>query len=153
MITNGDADYVTTAQIIMNDLEAIGINVEIINYDQASYYSMISDVSNYDIALYATAAPTLMAVDIFNAYLTFFTCGWEGPEREEYMALAAQAAGISDDTERANALAVSSKMLAEFSPWYGICDKLSLEGVNKGLQNTELTVNGQMLYAQLTWAS
>jgi len=154
LITNGSEDYATIAQLIQNDLSTIGVNVDIRNYDQASFYGIISDVSNYDIALYFTASPSVMAADIFAAYLMFFSCGWTGPDQEAYMALGRQTVATADDKARSDLLLQLSQTLAEVSPWYGICDILTITAYSKDIQGLEENANvtGGIYYNKLTVA-
>ena len=83
IITNGAADYVTMAEIIQNNLSAIGVNSEIINYDQATYFSLLMDESNFDIAIFTPSAPSMLAIDILYNYPIFIPLGWTGEVRDQ----------------------------------------------------------------------
>lgn len=149
IITNGTEQYVTMAQIIQNDLKTIGIDSEIRNYDQASFYGMIMDVSNYDIALYAVAAGSCMASDIIATYPTFFTCGWTGPEYEAFLKLGRDTLSTADEKARGDKLLELGKMCAEYSPWYCICDMLTITAFAKDLKGQKFTFTGAYLYQDL----
>ena len=149
LITNGADAYVTIAQIMQNDLSEIGVNLDIRNYDQASYYGLISDVSNYDIALYFIASPNNMAVDQLASYLLFFNCGWSGPEREEYMALARSAVGIADPAARSDKLLEAVTMLVDYNPWYSFCDTQNITAFSNKLQDITTNISGRAFLEDL----
>lgn len=153
IITNGAADYITMAQIIQNGLSEIGVNSEIINYDQATYFGILMDANNFDIAVFTPTAPSLMAADIFGMYLTFIPLGWEGPEHDEYMALGAQGLATFDVTERGNIIFDYMKIFVEETPWYGLCEGPVMNAFAKDLQDVEYTLAGSALYQFYSFAS
>ena len=149
LITNGAEDFVTTAQMIQSNLKDIGVNVEIKNYDQASFYGLISDVSNFDLALYITSAPTTTGADIFGSYPMFFNCGWAGDEREAYMELGRKTLSIADDAERSESLKELTRMQEEFCPWYAYAESLTINAFNNSLKGMNTTINGVVFYGKL----
>jgi peptide/nickel transport system substrate-binding protein len=152
IITNGTEAYVTMAQIIQNDLKTIGIDAEVKNYDQASFYGMIMDVTSYDIALYAIAAGSCMASDIIATYPTFFTCGWTGPDHDAFLQLGRDTLATADAKARGDKLLELAKMCVDFSPWYGICDTLSITAFANGLQGQKYNFTGGYSYQDLYFA-
>jgi peptide/nickel transport system substrate-binding protein len=153
IITNGAADYITVAEIMQASLLEIGVNAEILNYDQATYYSMLMDVSTYDIALYMTSAPSVMASDIFANYPTFITQGWEGPEREEFLKISRETLSTFDKQEYSDKLLKVTEMFEDFSPWYGVCDILALWTFNKDIQGVEFSLVGDVRFQKMSFAS
>jgi peptide/nickel transport system substrate-binding protein len=153
IITNGSDQFITAAEIIQADLLEIGVNAEIVNYDQATYYSMLMDVSNFEIALYFTAVPAKVASGIFATTLTtFLPLGWEGPEREAYLKVAGEALTTVDEAERSEKLFETVKMFVEISPWFGICDMLSLQAYVSGLNGMDYYLTGDVRYQNLSFS-
>jgi hypothetical protein len=66
------------AEIIQNDLSAIGVESTIINYDAGSYVGTLMDVSTFDIGLLYVGSPSRFAVDMIGGYLSFLPLGWDG---------------------------------------------------------------------------
>ncbi|MDR0812690.1 MAG: ABC transporter substrate-binding protein [Oscillospiraceae bacterium] len=153
VVTNGAADYVTMAEILQGDLGKIGITVEIQNFDQATYYSVIMDPSKYEIALYATACPSAMGADVMTNTFLFFTLGWEGKERDDYVALGNKTLATFDAKERSDNLFELAKQLVDYSPWYGICDTPSYTAIANGIDGFITDLAGEVLYQYLSYAS
>jgi ABC-type transport system substrate-binding protein len=152
IMTNGQEAFITVAEIMQASLLEIGVNAEILNYDQATYFSLMMDTSNYEIALYFSSAPSVMASDIFATYPTFITQGWEGPEHDEYMKLSKETLGTSDPTEYSDKLMQVTEMFVDNSPWYGICEQLSLFAYPKDLQGFEFYLIGDLRYQEMSFA-
>ena len=72
------------AAIIKENLEAIGVNSEIASYDSATYFSVVMDESNFDIALFYLSSPARLGCDIISAYLEFIPLGWHDEARDQY---------------------------------------------------------------------
>ncbi|MDR2356633.1 MAG: ABC transporter substrate-binding protein [Oscillospiraceae bacterium] len=152
VITNGADVFSSMAEIMQSDFKEIGVDLKILNYDQASYYSLISDPSQFEIALYATSAPTQMAADILYAYFLFFTLGWEGPERDAYMEEGAKVLAIADEKTRNDALHELVRKFVDLSPWYGVLDTLSIFAYNKDLKGVDTSyIGGAASYVNLSW--
>ena len=47
LITNGASDYVTLAEVIQQNLSDIGVTVEIVNYDEATFNALSLDPVSY----------------------------------------------------------------------------------------------------------
>lgn len=152
LITNGSSAYITAAEIMQQDLSKIGVTAEIINYDQATYFSLLMDESQYDIALFGPSAPSLMAVDIFGMYPVFIPQGWHGPERDEYGALITTGAlETYDPTERGNLLYEGLKIFHDVTPWYAICESPGVVAYNSDLVNYEMWLAGNIRYEALAY--
>ena len=124
IITNGASNYTTMAEIIQANLLDIGVNSEIINYDQATYFGVLMDASNFEIALFGPAAPSMLAVDIMAMYLTFIPLGWSGPERDLYGEISMKALTTYDPEERADLLYEALEIFVDYTPWYGLCESV-----------------------------
>jgi ABC-type transport system substrate-binding protein len=153
IVTNGESQYATVAQIIQNDLKTLGIESEIVNYDMASFYATMADPSVFDIAVYATATLSYMAADLFAAELMFMPCGWSGPDRDAFVALGNEVLGTQDEAARSDKLLEDTKTLEEFSPWYGICNTLTTSAYANDLQGyDQVTMAGYYYYQYLSFA-
>lgn len=152
VITNGQPTYVAEAEIIQLNLKEIGVNVEIKNYDTASYWSIAYDPTMFDISLYAVASPQGYAVGMlyeFPMWSNAIKNGWE--KYEQYLALGAQAVANPDPESRKEMLMEMSKMFEEGVLWYGICDMKSTVAVNKNLEGVQLWNSGMMHYGDWSW--
>ena len=69
IITDGTEAFNDIAAILQENLSAIGVNSEIMSYDSATYFSIIMDESNFDIALFYLSSPSMLACDIMGSYL------------------------------------------------------------------------------------
>ena len=120
--TNGAGEYIRTAEIIQNGLEAIGVESEIINYDQGTYIGVVSDPTQFDIAVYYTDAGSGMGVDILAMYPLFFPLGWEGANHDAYMELGQKATGTRDEAARSEMLYELLEMFYIDQPWYELAE-------------------------------
>ena len=152
IMTNGAEEFVTMAQIVQNDLEAVGINSQITNYDQATYFSLLMDESNFDIGLYFTAAPSVMAVDLLAMYPQFIPLGWTGPDRERYMNLGNRALATVDDRERGNMIYELAQIFGQYTPWYAICEQVNMQAYSKDLRGVEYWLAGDLRFHHMSWA-
>ncbi len=153
IITNGAADYITMAEIIQDSLSAIGVNSDIINYDQATYFGLLMDESNFDIAIFTPTAPSMLAVDILYNYPTFIPLGWTGEKHDEYMTFGAAATETFDMTARGDILYDMLKIFVEEVPWYGICEWPVVNVFNSDMQDVTFTLAGSALYQFYSFAS
>ncbi|MDR0839264.1 MAG: ABC transporter substrate-binding protein [Oscillospiraceae bacterium] len=151
IITNGSADYVTMAEVIQEELKAIGVNAVINNYDAASFFDVSFDTTRFDISLYATATPALMAADV--AYTTFAwsDAGWRGPEKDRFVEVGSQLMGTFDDAQRQDMLYECLQILADINPTYGLCDTQAGTAVAKGLGGVEFWSLGDVRYQDWYW--
>ena len=154
LITNGSSDWITISEIIQSNLEEIGVNADIINYDQATYFSIIMDESNFDLAVFNPAATSMMAVDTFGMYLTFVPQGWSGPQRELYGQLSTKALATQDAAARGDMIAEYLPIFVDNCPWFGLCEGLSMRAVSSDLRGIdELSLGGNLRYSKLSFAS
>jgi peptide/nickel transport system substrate-binding protein len=153
IITNGSADYITIAELIQNDLTTIGVNSEIINYDQATYFGLLMDESNYDIAIFNPAAPSVMAADILGMYLVFIPQGWQGPDRDLYGQLSMAALAMADDKTRGDMIYESLKLFLDYTPWFGLCEGVSMRVCSNELQGIEFSLGGGYLFQNMSFVS
>jgi len=149
IITNGASNYTTMAEIIQANLLDIGVNSEIINYDQATYFGTIMDASNFEIALFGPAAPSMLAVDILAMYLTFIPLGWSGPERDLYGELSMKALTTYDPEERGDLLYEALQVFVDNTPWYGLCESVGPRAQAPELGGVEYMIAGSIYYQDI----
>jgi len=144
IITNGASDNATTAEIIQGNLQDIGINAKITNYDQASYFSILMAPPAFDIAIFQPSAPSVMAADILAMYPTFIPLGWTGPEHDQYIALGQQALATYDAAARGDVLYQMLQIFEAQIPWYGICELPAMYASATSLQNVQYYLGGNI---------
>ena len=149
---NGQSDNVTIAEIMQNCFEEIGVNSQIISFDQATYFSLLMDESNFDIGLYFIASPDGFAVDCFFMYPQFFTLGWTGPERDYYLGLGAQGVGIADQSKRSDILYEQATIFSQLHLWYALTEYVNVNVVAKGLVGVDFYLNGTSNYTNWAWS-
>jgi peptide/nickel transport system substrate-binding protein len=150
VITNGAQMYIDIALVMQEDLGQIGVTVDIQNYDQASYYGMISDPSLFDIALYGVSAPSMLASDVFANYPTFFSLGWEKSKLDAYIAQGADVIATANDAERAAKLKELVNTFYEDPFWFGIGEVPSMAAVNNDISGFEYYLAGNVRFQN--WA-
>ena len=151
LITNGSSHFNTAAEIIQGNLLDIGVNVTILNYDQATYFPTLMDPTNYDIALFGPSAPSMLAVDILGMYLTFISLGWSGPDRDLYGQLSMGALTTADMTSRQAQLFETIKLFVEFAPWFGLCEVITARAQTPDLGGVEYMIAGSIYYQDMYW--
>ncbi|HHX75552.1 MAG TPA: ABC transporter substrate-binding protein, partial [Firmicutes bacterium] len=149
IINNGSSAQVTMAEIIQANLLDIGVNTDIINYDQATYFGVMMDAANFDIALFTPSAPSMLAVDIMAMYLTFIPLGWTGPDRDHYGQLSMGALTTYDPASRQEQLYEAIKLFVDFAPWYGLCEVVSARAMASDLKGVEYMIAGSIYYQDM----
>lgn len=142
IMTNGASEYVTMAELIQNDLSKIGVNVVINNYDSATYFSLLMDESNFEIGLFIFTGATCLASDLMKTYLELFTLGWEGPDRDEYMALAGEAFSASDSTVRGDKLYQLMSLIDKNAPYFILCEASGAVAYTSDIGNVVTYLDG-----------
>ena len=153
IITNGSADYITIAEIIQNDLSDVGIDSTIINYDQATYFGILMDESNYDIAIFNPAAPSVMAIDILAMYLTFIPQGWYGPDRDLYGQLSQAALSTQDPRQRGDMINDFLDLFLDYTPWFALCEGVAMRAAADDLRGIVYTLGGSTVFNGIYFAS
>jgi peptide/nickel transport system substrate-binding protein len=152
IVTNGDANYITAAEVIQNGLEELGVKAEIVNYDQASYFSfLMSDEDEYDIAINTPVAPSNLPADIFGNYPVFIPQGWSGTEHDAYIALGKKTNATADLAARQDLV---YELLLQFNEqllWYGLCEDPLVYAYSTDLKGIAHTVSGLTLYQQMSF--
>ena len=148
IISNGTSIFDTIAEMVQYNLQEIGIDAQIIRYDQATYFGTLMNASNYEIAIFNPIAPSRLACDILAMYFTFMPLGWEGPDRDRYMQYAMGALTTYDEAKRSELLYDALGIFVDFTPWYGICEAIQVRALAKDLKPLEIYL-GSSFYAGL----
>ena len=151
IITNGMEAYNDVAAIIQANLSAIGVNAEIVSYDSATYFSVVMDESNFDIALFYLSSPSMLACDVMSAYLDFIPLGWYDDAREEYRSICSQILTELDDAKRADLTYDALVLFEEYNPWYAICESVTPAATSKDVGGAEYYLAGNLFYQDLYW--
>jgi ABC-type transport system substrate-binding protein len=150
IVTNGDANYITAAEVIQNGLEELGVKAEIVNYDQASYFSfLMSDEDEYDIAINTPVAPSNLPADIFGNYPVFIPQGWSGADHDKYIALGKETNATADLAARQDLVYDLLLQFNEHLLWYGLCEDPLVYAYSTDLKGIEHTVSGLTLYQKM----
>ena len=153
IMTNGSEQFITMAEIIQNNLEEIGIHSDIINYDQATYWGMLMDQSNYEIALYLIASPKRFGLDMLVAYPQFFNLGWNDTDRNAYLELGVKGLGTPDPEARREILFEIAKEFNKVHLWYPLAENSGATAMSKDLAGVEYYADGEVRYYKWSWAS
>ena len=151
IVTNGDPNYVTAAEIVQNGLEAIGVNAQIINYDQASYFNFLMSENEYDIAINEPVAPSNLPADIYGNYPVFIPQDWSGPDHDEYIALAQKMNNTYDLAARQDLCYDLLLLFNKHVLWFGLCENPYVQALNKELKNVQYTMSGVTLLQNITF--
>jgi peptide/nickel transport system substrate-binding protein len=153
IVTNGDANYDTAAEVIQAALGELGAKASIIKKDQASYFDflMSADVDAYDIAINTPVAPSNLPADIFGNYPTFIPQNWSGPEHDAYTKLAAETNATADLEAREDKVFELLKLHTENLLWFGLCEDPLVYAFSKDIKGTVYTVSGLTLFQTMTF--
>ncbi|MDR3149159.1 MAG: ABC transporter substrate-binding protein [Oscillospiraceae bacterium] len=146
IITNGSAEYITTAEILQSQLKEVGINAEINNYDAASYFSVAFDPTMYDISVYCTATPALMIADLIYTTIAYGSSGWNGPEYDEFMEIGSTLMADTDAGSRSEKIYRMLQIYTEFNPTYGTVETVGATAIAKNIKGVEFWSIGDVRY-------
>jgi peptide/nickel transport system substrate-binding protein len=72
LVTNGSDTYVTAAQIIEQSLKQIGVNAQVVNYDQATVRNLIAGEADWEVYVAYIAGSSGSGLDLIYAQITKF---------------------------------------------------------------------------------
>ncbi len=151
IITDGTEAFNDIAAILQENLSAIGVNSEIMSYDSATYFSIIMDESNFDIALFYLSSPSMLACDIMGSYLDFIPLGWNDEAREQYRDICLQITSEMDADARGDLTYEALKLFEEYCPWYSICESVTAAAQSKDVGGVQYYLAGNLYYQDLYW--
>lgn len=153
IITNGTEAYNDAATIIQSNLEAIGVKAEIQSYDSATYFSVVMDESNFDIALFYLSSPSMLACDVMSAYLTFIPLGWHDEARDEYQAVTDKILTEMDDAKRADLTYECLEIFEDYCPWFALNESVTSTAVSKDVGGANYYLAGNLFPIDLYWVN
>ncbi|MDR0839521.1 MAG: ABC transporter substrate-binding protein [Oscillospiraceae bacterium] len=142
IITNGDATFVAMAEVIQSNLKEIGVNAEIKNYDAATYFSLLMDESNFEIALFLLASTPSVAIDMLAMYPQFIPLGWSGPERDRYIEIGMKGLGTPDAAVRSDILYEMLGIFDNNHPWFALAEAITPSAISNEIGGVEFYLGG-----------
>ena len=141
VITNGQDAFVTMAEIIQENLGAIGVNVEINNYDQATYFSLLMDQSNYEIGLFMLVGSTRLAMDLMPVYAgMFYGATWE--KLADLTEWSSKGITTTDPAVFDESMTEIVKILDSEFPWACISEMTSAVAYDQNLGGIDIYLDG-----------
>jgi len=141
LITNGSDMFVTTAQIIQQALKEIGVNAEVINYDQATVRNMIAGEEGWEIYVAYIAGSSGMGLDLIYAQITKFNrChfDWDTEVFNRFKELGETLLATNDKDKYNEMLLEYLKEFEDYCPVYGIAEMTTLRACRDGLEGVSL---------------
>ncbi len=152
VITNGSSAFVTQAEILQANLKEIGVNVQIDNYDAASYFSVAGDPTTHDMRVFAHSSPQNYAAGLLveNPMWSETTMnGWD--KYYEYCDFGKKVLSTMDPAARTDMLREATTTLEDAVLWFGICDTMANVAVRNGLAGAQIFNSGSILYKTWYW--
>ncbi len=147
IMTNGTENFILMAEIVEQNLEYIGVDAEIINYDQATYWGLLMDESNFEIALYMNGSPKNLCLDMFPAYFEFFPLGLVGnPLRDAFVEKGNLALGTPDDATRSDMLMELGNDFNAITAWYALAENINLSALSDDIGGVVKYNDGEVRY-------
>ena len=159
LMTNGQANMRTLAEIIQQMLAEIDVNVEILNLDVATYQTAQYDAEgDYDIRCTEGIAPNWRICDgIINSvrYSAANSTPGAFPNNEQYLEIAPLCISTADDALRREYLIETLYEFVNNAVAYAVCMSETAYAVTSDLNANTVTFNlcsGDMRFQDLKWA-
>ncbi|MCL2401279.1 MAG: ABC transporter substrate-binding protein [Oscillospiraceae bacterium] len=150
IITNGTEEFITVAEVMQHHLQAVGINAQIHNFDQATYWAVMSDEDNFEIALQMIASPDNRGLRHMG-YIRFFPLGWTHPDLEDYLSLFHQGMGTRDLSARADILYELVEIHQRHHLWYALVDLVAPHAYSSELGGVTFYLDGSLRFQNWYW--
>jgi len=111
------------------------------------------DPSNYEIALYMNGSPKNLSIDQFPGYVQFFSLGWEGADRDEFLALGLKGLATSDPAERSDILYEIGREWENIHLWFALAENINPRAISRDLGGVEPYSDGEVRYYNWYWVS
>lgn len=125
IVTNGSDAFVTAAQILEQSLKEIGVDAQVINYDQATVRNLISGPDDWEIWVANIAGSSGLGVDLLYAQISKFNRShfeWKTELFEDLKSQGEKILGTMDNDEYAKLALPYVEQYEEECYVYGICD-------------------------------
>jgi peptide/nickel transport system substrate-binding protein len=153
LINNGASDSMVVAELIQDNLKAIGVTVKIWTLDTGSWLGVIFDPTQWDLAVDFTLGSSL--VGAYGMWYSMHGGGtyddeqWVGSDR--FAELYSIASKEPDDTKRGDMVMEMTELLAEGLIWYSLVDMSSAIAYNKDMQGFTQRMDGSVDYMKISW--
>ncbi len=156
--TNGTSDAITTAECIQSDLNAIGINVQINNYDSGSWLSVAFDTSACgDMLVDFTGTPSrTVAQDISCWYWYHMGGGFTRSEfenKDRFDELCNGIMAVTDQEELHSRYVEMVPIQVDAMLWFSLCDMTTAFAYNSNIEGFQIMRMGHPDYANMHWAA
>ena len=155
--TDGASDSVVVAECIQSDLGAIGVNVEIKNYDAGTWMTVLFDANEAgDMMLYMVAMPSHTVAACMSSWYLYGIGGAlatnDFPEKETMDELVNGILSISDEEELLRRNIEICRIHSEAALWFGLVDKQKATAYKIGLEGYKVMRMLNVDYANLYWS-
>lgn len=153
LINNGASDSMVVAELIQDNLKAIGVTANIWTLDTGSWLGVIFDPTQWDLAVDFTLGSSL--VGAYGMWYSMHGGGtyddeeWVGSER--FAELYSIASKEPDENKRGDMVMEMTQLLAEGLIWYSLVDMYSAIAYNKDLKGFTQRMDGSVNYMKLSW--
>ncbi|NLT14287.1 MAG: ABC transporter substrate-binding protein [Clostridiales bacterium] len=153
LINNGASDSMIVAELIQDNLKAIGVSVKIWTLDTGSWLGVIFDPTQWDMAVDFTLGSSL--VGAYGMWYSMHGGGtyddeeWVGSDR--FAELYSIASKEPDDIKRGDMVMEMTELLAEGLIWYSLVDMSSAIAYSKDMQSFTQRMDGSVDYMKISW--
>ena len=158
LVTNGASDSVAIATVIQQNLKEIGVNIEIINYDEATFNSVTLDPSMYDLYLRYLSTPTNTLAHNYVGWIPniahLMDLEWlhlDEAETELFQQYLVDILSETDDAKREEILLWMTERFVDAPAWYALCEFNKVMAVNKDLEGVHYVPYLHMYYNDWYW--
>lgn len=129
LVTNGSDLFVTAAQIIEQSLKEIGVNAQVVNYDQATVRNLIAAEADWEIYVAYIAGSSGSGLDLIYAQITKFNrthFDYDTVNFENFKQMGNTLLGTTDKEKYNKLLLEYTKAFEDYCPLYGIAEMNTL---------------------------
>jgi len=144
LVTNGSDIYVTTAQIIEQALKEIGVNAQVVNYDQAGVRALINTEDDWEIYVAFVSGSSGSGLDLIQAQCIKFNrthFSWDTSMYEQIDSLGSELLGTTDKAKYDAGLVDYLKIFEDYDPVFGIAHMTTARAARNCIQGVRTTGN------------
>ncbi len=144
LVTNGSDKYVTTAQIIEQALKEIGVDAQVVNYDQATVRNLIAGEEDWEVYVAYIAGSSGMGLDLIYAQVTKFSrthFDYDTENFEYFKDLGDTLLGTTDKEEYNKLLLEYLTAFEDYCPLYGIAQMDNLRAARDNIGGISMAGN------------
>ena len=136
LVTNGSDIFVTAAQIIEQSLKEIGVNAQVVNYDQATVRNLIAAEADWEIYVAYIAGSSGSGLDLIYAQITKFNrthFDYDTANFESFKQMGDTLLGTTDKGKYNTLLLEYLTKFEDYCPLYGIAEMDTLRACRDNL--------------------